>query len=563
MSSLLVLSALFHGAWSFVYLEKLSHTKLPSRISPSTQYQMFGGAAEEAAYDKQRRMLYVVGEESRLLHVMDLSDPKNPTLATSYQFTASDGIPRDVAVCGDEVAVAVTSGIKDVYEGHVYFFHAYTSGSPELTFDGKLPAGFFPDMLTFTGDCKKILVANEGRPGKDINNVFIDPEGSITVIERERSGSPPSERLVQFTGQNQRFDLRIPIRYIPQNVWPIKSTPTFEQDATPEYIAVSPDNKYAYIILQKNNAIAKLSLSTYAIEAIVPIPVKDWSSYTIDPSDRDGGVHLRQFPLKSIRQPDNAKVLTIGRNNFLITADEGLTTDFTSANDGFVWSDHDLADSLSRQNKFDPLVFNNDTFLEALKMDNKAGRLTLSKIDGLNLFTGKMDAAMHFGGRGFSIWKTSDMSLVFDSGDEIEKELANSMKSVFNTDCIRNTITYQGPENLRDTQSDNYGPKIGVVDYIKDYDEEFIVVGSETVGAIFVYSVNTTSGTPKPRFETAYRTGDTDYVWSELYEMGTAGDAGLSAVGFIGRDDNVLNKTLVYSIGQYSGSVTIFQIDTL
>lgn len=80
----------------------------------------------------------------------------------------------------------------------------------------------------------------------------------------------------------------------------------------------------------------------------------------------------------------------------------------------------------------------------------------LSTIDGLNLFTGKMDEATHFGGRGFSIWKTSDMSLVFDSGDEIEKELANSMKAVFNTDCIRNTITYQGPENLRDTQSDDY-----------------------------------------------------------------------------------------------------------
>lgn len=84
------------------------------------------------------------------------------------------------------------------------------------------------------------------------------------------------------------------------------------------------------------------------------------------------------------------------------------------------------------------------------------GRLMLSTIDGLNLFTGKMDEATHFGGRGFSIWKTSDMSLVFDSGDEIEKELANSMKAVFNTDCIRNTITYQGPENLRDTQSDDY-----------------------------------------------------------------------------------------------------------
>lgn len=560
MKSLILLSVLVHGALSFVYLEKMSHMKLPSKITPSVQYQMFGGAAEEAAYDKQRRMLYVVGEESRLLHVMDLSDPKNPTLATTHQFTASDGTPRDVAICGDEVAVAVTSGIKDVYEGHVYFFNAFTGGSPGLTPDGKLPAGYFPDMLTFTSDCKKLLVANEGRPGKDINNVFTDPVGSITIIERDRNGGPPSERTVSFTGQDQRFDLRFPIRYIPQNLWPIKVTPTFEEDATPEYITVTPDNKYAYIILQKNNAVARISLSTYEITGVTPIPKKDWSSYTIDPSDRDGGVHLRQFPLKSIRQPDNAKVITIGRNNFLVTADEGLTTSFTSAHDGFVWSDHSLADILARQNKFDTVVINNDTFVEDLKMDNKAGRLMLSTIDGLNLFTGKMDEATHFGGRGFSIWKTSDMSLVFDSGDEIEKELANSMKAVFNTDCIRNTITYQGPENLRDTQSDDYGPKIGSLDYINDNGAQYIVVGSETTGTIFLYSVNTTSGTPKPQFETAYRTGDTDYVWSELYDMGTAGDAGLSAVGFIGRDDNALNKTLIYVIGQYSGSVSLFQI---
>ncbi|XP_061172912.1 mesenchyme-specific cell surface glycoprotein-like [Saccostrea echinata] len=562
MKSLVVIPLIFHVAFSYIFLEKLSHTKLPSRVTPSEVYQMFGGAAEEAAYDKQRRILYVVGEESRLLHLMDLADPKNPVLATSYQFTPSDGTPRDVAVCGDEVAVAVTSGIRDVYEGHVYFFHAFSAGDPELKFDGKLPTGYFPDMLTFTSDCKKILVANEGRPGKDINNVFVDPEGSVTIIERERTGNP-SERTVSFSGQNQRFDLRFPTRYIPQNVWPGTANPTFEQDATPEYIAISPDNKYAYIILQRNNAVATMSLSTYDIQSITPIPKKDWSKYTIDPSDRDGGVHLRQYPFKSVRQPDNAKVITIGRKSFLITADEGRTTDFTSAHDGFVWSDHSLADVLTRQNKFDTTVINNDTFIEALKLDNKAGRLTLSTIDGLNLFTGKMDEVNHFGGRGFSIWKTSDLSLVFDSGDEIEKELANSIKVVFNTDCIKNTITYQGPENLRDTQSDNYGPKVGSLDYIKDYDQEYIVVGSETTGTIFVYSVNSTSGTPEPQFETAYRTGDTDFVWSELYEMGTAGDAGLSAVGFISRDDNPLNKTLIYAIGQYSGSVTLFQIENL
>lgn len=69
-------------------------------------------------------------------------------------------------------------------------------------------------MLTFTSDCKKILVANEGRPGKDINNVFTDPEGSITIIERERNGAPPSERTVLFTGQNQRLKFIAEVYFI-------------------------------------------------------------------------------------------------------------------------------------------------------------------------------------------------------------------------------------------------------------------------------------------------------------------------------------------------------------
>lgn len=75
------------------------------------------------------------------------------------------------------------------------------------------------------------------------------------------------------------------------------------------------------------------------------------------------------------------------------------------------------------------------------------------------------------------------------------------------------------------------GPKVGSLDYINDNGDQFIVVGSETTGTVFLYSVNTTTGVPKPRFETAYRVGDTDFVWSELYDLGTAGDAGLSAVG--------------------------------
>ena len=82
--------------------------------------------------------------------------------------------------------------------------------------------------------------------------------------------------------------------------------------------------------------------------------------------------------------------------------------------------------------------------------------MTVSTIDGLDLFSNKYGAAVHFGGRGFSIWDTADLSLVYDSGDEIETHIMTNTPYAFNTDCVSSTITYQSPENLRDTQSGRY-----------------------------------------------------------------------------------------------------------
>jgi len=62
------------------------------------------------------------------------------------------------------------------------------------------------------------------------------------------------------------------------------------------------------------------------------------------------GAHLRKFPLQSIRQPDNAKILRVGTTDYLITADEGLLTTYTSGEQGFNWADHSRADVLARGN---------------------------------------------------------------------------------------------------------------------------------------------------------------------------------------------------------------------
>ncbi|KAK3098613.1 hypothetical protein FSP39_021234 [Pinctada imbricata] len=440
------------------------------------------------------------GEQSRLLHVIDISDPANPLRVYTHQFTSSDGIPRDVAVCKNEVAVAVTSPIRDVYEGHVYFFQLFAPGDTELKSDGKVPVGPFPDMLTFNPQCSQLWVANEGRPGKDIANKFMDPVGSVTVIERETTGNP-TERFITFGDFENRFDLRMPSRYVAQNVWPLAGNPTFQQDAEPEYITF--DSKNAYVAFQKNNAIATIPLRTLTA-TMTPIPAKEWNNLKIDPSDRDGGIHLREYPFRSLRQPDTIKTLTIGSRSFLVTADEGRTTSYTSSLHGFNWNDYSLADVLARGSKYDDLSIKNDSFISDLRLDNKAGRMTVSKVDGLNLFTQKYDQAYHFGGRGFSIWDTRNFNLIYDTGDEIEKEISTSNPN---------------------------GPKIGALDVITDNGNTYIVAGSETVGTVFLYSVNTTSGAPVPTFEAAIRLGRTDFVWQELYDMDEAGDAGISAVG--------------------------------
>ncbi|XP_052098081.1 mesenchyme-specific cell surface glycoprotein-like [Mytilus californianus] len=547
------------GSFAGFYLKSLSYTKLPATISPTETFKMFAGTAEEAAYDPTNEMLYVVGEDSGLMHVIDVSNPESPRIAATHTFSKSaDGKPRDVAVCGTEVAVVLSSPIKDVYEGHVYFFHTLTRAESQLQYDGKLPVGPHPDMITFNPTCTQILVANEGQVGLNIANQFSDPPGTVTIIQRERYGNP-SEQTVDFSKGEGQYNLRRPSYYIPPNIWP-STPPTFTQDAEPEYIVVSPDGRVAYIILQKNNAIAKLDLKTFEMKSITAIPRKEWRNEGLDPSDRDGGAHLSKFPLFSIKQPDNTKILTVGKTNYLITADEGHYITYTRSKHGFDWSDHKRADLLTRGKKFDENAINNQTFIAQLTADSKAGRLQVSQTEGYNPFTQKLSRASHFGGRGFSIWNADSLSLIYDSKDEIEKKTDLLFPDVFNSDCIPSTITYQSPANLKDTTSDDMGPKLNALDVVTDNEDTFLLTGSETSGVLFLYSVNTTSGYPIPKFESAHRAGLTDYVWSELYEMNEAGDAQISSIGIIKSSEHRANKTMAYVVGSASGTVSLYEI---
>lgn len=82
------------------------------------------------------------------------------------------------------------------------------------------------------------------------------------------------------------------------------------------------------------------------------------------------------------------------------------------------------------------------------------GRLRVSNIDGRSQFSQQFDHLETFGGRGFSIWDTTNFDApVFDSEDTLELYSEDYKKEVFNTDYVYNTASYQSPEITRDTAS--------------------------------------------------------------------------------------------------------------
>ena len=49
------------------------------------------------------------------------------------------------------------------------------------------------------------------------------------------------------------------------------------QDLEPEYIAVAPDSKTAYVTLQENNAFAVIDIWPGTVKEIIPFGYKDWT----------------------------------------------------------------------------------------------------------------------------------------------------------------------------------------------------------------------------------------------------------------------------------------------
>ena len=163
------------------------------------------GGAEIVNYDYKTQKLLLVNGDKKSLDIVDIS---NLTAGSVDNYTENDdsririsdladqlnGFSADDVTCvavhpaGGLAAIAVPAENPASNRGKVLFFD--TENEKLIT---DIEVGYLPDMLTFTPDGSKVLVANEGEPeyqevdGEEVSGYYNqtpanDPEGSISII---------------------------------------------------------------------------------------------------------------------------------------------------------------------------------------------------------------------------------------------------------------------------------------------------------------------------------------------------------------------------------------------
>jgi len=483
----------------------------------STNTSPYLGRSESVAYDPITQRLYVTNSDQNRLNILNVANPAAPTLLGFVDLAPYGGGPNSVAVKNGSVAVAVEATTK-TDPGKVVFFNA--AG----TFVNQVAVGALPDMLTFTPDGSKILVANEGEPNSYNQPGSVDPEGSISIINT----ATYTVQTAGFSSFNaQAATLKAAgVRIFGPNA-------SVAQDLEPEYISISADGTKAYVTLQEANALATVDIASATVTAIKSFGFKDHNTAGngLDASDNNGSINITTLPVKGMYQPDAIATYQVNGQTYHITANEGDARDYT----GF-------SEELRVNNAgyvLDPTVFPNAA---TLKQNANLGRLNVTSATGDTDGDLDIDEIHVFGARSFSIW-SEDGTLIYDSGDDIEQIVAAALPTRFNASNDNNTF---------DNRSDNKGPEPEAVVYGEAWGRKLAFIGLERIGGVMMYDV---SDPTNPIFLQYLNPRD-------FTKSPTSGltDSGPEVIGFISALDSPNGIPLLYVANEISNTTTLYSI---
>jgi len=518
-------------------------------------------SAEVPAYCDASRRVFVVNAESGQVDVLALS--AEGTLSKVGSIAAARDVPgamqavNSVAVNRGLLAVAVETD-PPTAPGAVAFYDTTT-----LELRGSLPAGALPDMVTFSPDGRWVLVANEGESSHDAT---VDPEGTITIVDLADGIERASSRTVTFRDWNaggpragelpdlMARGLRHFGRVRLPGDSPDSRPATFAEDVEPEWIEVDPESRTAYVSLQEANAIAVIDIAKATVERIMPLGFKDHgrAGNELDTSDKDGGPSLRAWPgLYGVFQPDTIRLVANGGRRYLVTANEGDSRVRPYA-DGIVEGVKEGAFFTDEAAPGDwPLA--GSTFASA-EAPADLGRLKVVR----DLVTRHLDAEgrptrlFAFGARSFSIFDAATGDLVFDSGGDFERIIAEKHPDAFN---VSNDATRV------DARSRSKGPEpeglaIGTVE-----GRTFAFVGLERVGGVMVYDITDPARPQHVSFHLNRRC-DVPIQLDDGSTNPAGGDSGPEGLIFVAAERSPTGRPLLIVGNETSGTTTVWQIST-
>lgn len=491
-------------------------------------------AAEIVSHDPGTQRLFVVNAEKGAVDVVSIDDPTQPSLVDTL--FASGGDVNSLAVNNGVLAVAVEAPVSQD-PGWVEFYDTSSLGLVAT-----VEVGALPDMLAYTPDGSRVVVANEGEPDDYCTDGAGDPEGSISIIDvsgGEGTVTQADVSTADFGSFNTEVDeLRASgVRIFGPNA-------TVAQDLEPEYVAIDSDSTTAWVSLQENNAFAVVDLNSATVTDILPLGFKDHSleGNALDPSNRDSGIEIATWPVLGMYMPDAVDAYQFANRTYIVSANEGDARDYDC------YSEEVRIEDLT----LDPTAFPNAAELQE---EQNLGRLKTTigfdtvdlELDGDEFVpvTEPASTLYSYGARSFSIWD-EDGNLVFDSGDDFERITADLIPSEFNSNNDDN--------DSFDARSDDKGPEPEGIEIARAFSKTYAFIGLERVGGIMVYDITT----PKnPRFVQYVNNRD----FGVDADSADAGDLGPEGLTFIAPADSPNGEALLVVGNEVSGTTTVFQIE--
>eukprot|EP01024_Parvocaulis_polyphysoides_P074379 TRINITY_DN959_c0_g1_i3.p1 TRINITY_DN959_c0_g1~~TRINITY_DN959_c0_g1_i3.p1 ORF type:complete len:598 (-),score=129.10 TRINITY_DN959_c0_g1_i3:166-1959(-) len=582
-------------AFAELALERISRIQLPYDIQNGNDILCWDiELAEEIVYDPQNVIAYVSGGD--LITVIDIANPETPQILDRQRFTKSD-----VQLCGDILATVAYNPRGDALNGTLQIFSPFNATTGVISLLNVIDICSEPDHLIFTPDCSNILVACSGKPGLDLDNKYINPEGAVAIIDTENIATAGVEavRIADFRKFNDRADefVEAGVRYVYSGQVSPQGAPadTFSRDLEPEYVATSLDGSIGYVACQANNAMAYLNITSGDFYDIKSFGYKEWgaANLTLDASDDDDAINMQPWMIRSLYTPDVIDVFEHEGVEYIITANEGNSKEIEEDEAGVL---QDFSEEIDGE---DLAQYVKDPDLKmALSDEAMLGGMTFSKFEGAYL-GGDDQNVYTYGGRSVSIWEAATLTLVYDSGDLIERTHKTDFPDIFNMnavdefcptpdkypkygstqeeivanilleiqDNIANDPDYEipdefealmkGPKDGFDQRSDAKGPEPESVVHGMVGDRRLMFVGNERTSTIFMFDITIPS---EAFLIDAIYDGAIEGTWWDQLVAGTVGPIDPEGLLFISAEQFPGNEPILMVSSALAGGVHLFRI---